>query len=65
MAEERHRAKLEEVVGKAKMDGALWFKDNTLKRYLEVAPCHEWFKAGDDGDNSKSSDSEYDDDDQT
>ena len=40
-AGERHRAALEEVVGKARMAGALWFKDNTLKRHPEAASCHE------------------------
>ena len=61
-AEERHRAKLEEVFGKAKMAGALWFKDNTLKRHPEAALCHEWFEAEDDNEGSDSSDSESDDD---
>ena len=64
-AGERHRAMLEEVVGKAKMAGALWFKDNTLKRHPEAASCHEWFEAGDGDEGSGSSDSGTDDDGQT
>ena len=64
-AEERHRATLEEVLGKAKMAGALWFKDNTLKRHPEAASCHEWFEVGDGDEGSGSSDSEIDGDGQT
>ena len=64
-AGERHRAMLEEVVGKAKMAGALWFKDNTLKRHPEAASCHEWFEAGDGDEGAGSSDSGTDDDGQT
>ncbi|GGM27595.1 hypothetical protein GCM10010129_84580 [Streptomyces fumigatiscleroticus] len=64
-AGERHRAMLEEVVGKAKMAGALWFKDNTLKRHPETTSCYEWFEAGDGDESSGSSDSETDDDGQT
>ena len=52
--EERHRAKLDEVVGKAKMAGALWFKENTFRRHPEVASYHEWFKDGDDDEGSNS-----------
>ena len=47
------------------MAGALWFKDNTLKRHLKAAPCHNWFKAGDDGDSLDCSGSESGDDDRT
>ena len=60
-AGERHRAMLEEVVGKTKMAGALWFKDNTLNRHPEAASCHEWFEAGDGDEGTDSSDSESDD----
>ena len=63
--EERHRAKLDEAVGKAKMVGALWFKENTLKRHPKVVSCYEWFEDGDGDERSDSSDSDYDDDDQT
>ena len=59
-AEERHRTKLEEVIGKAKMDGALWFKENTLRRHLEVASYHKWFKDEDDDEGSNNSDSDSD-----
>ncbi len=60
-AEERHRAKLEEVVSKAKMAGALWFKENTIKRHPEMASCHEWFEDGGSDEDSDSSDSGSDD----
>ena len=56
---------LGEVVGKAKMAGALWFKDNTLKRHHEAALCHEWFEARDGDEGLGSSDSETGDDGQT
>ena len=55
MAEERHGAKLEEVIEKAKMAGALWFKKNTLRRHPEVVPYHEWFEDGDGDESSGSS----------
>ena len=59
-AEERHCAKLEEVIWKATMDGALWFKENTLRRHPEVAPYHRWFEDGEDDEGSDNSDSDSD-----
>ena len=57
-AEERHRAKLEEVIEKAKMARALWFKENTLRRHPKVAPYHEWFGDRDDDEGFDNSDSD-------
>ena len=62
-AEEKHRTKLEEVIEKAKMVGALWFKENTLRRHPKVAPYHEWFEDGNDDGGSDNSDSDSDSDD--
>ena len=42
------------------MAGALWIKENTLRRHLEVAPYHEWFEDGDDDEGSDKSDSDSD-----
>ena len=65
MAEERHCAKLKEVAEKAKMAGAIWFKEKTLKWHPEVATTHEWFEVVDDDESSDSSRGESDDDGQT
>ena len=64
VTEEKHCARFEEVIGKAKMAGAIWFKENTLRRHLDVAPSLEWFRAKNNDERSNSSDSESDDDDQ-
>ena len=42
------------------MDGALWFKENTLRRHPEVAPYHKWFEDGNDDEGSDNSDSDSD-----
>ena len=61
-AEEVHHAKTEEIIKKAKIAGALWFRENTIKRYPDVGPSLEWFGIEDDDESSNSSNSESGDD---
>ena len=42
------------------MAGALWLKENTLRRHPEVALYHEWFEDGDDDEGSDNSNSDSD-----
>ena len=56
--EERNHAKIEEVVGKAKIARAIWFKENTIKRHPNVVPSLEWSGTKYDDESSDSSDSE-------
>ena len=62
--EKRHHARIEEVVGKAKMARAIWLKENTLRRHPDATPSLEWFGSKDVDESSDSSDSESDGDDQ-
>ena len=54
--EEEHRAKIEEIGKKAKIAGALWFRENTIKRYPDLAPSLEWFRNENNDESSDSSD---------
>ena len=55
-----HHAKTEEIVRKAKIAGALWFTENTIKRYPNVVPYLEWFGTKDDDERTESSNCEFD-----
>ena len=50
---EECRIKTEETKKKARIHGALWFKDNTSKRHPEGASFLKWFESSnEEGDES-------------
>ena len=60
VTKERHCAKIEEVVVKVKMVGAIWLKENTIRRHPDATPSLEWFRAEDNDESLDSSDNDSD-----
>ena len=53
---EECRIKTEETKKKARIHGALWFKDNTSKRHPEGASFLKWFESSNEEGNESTND---------
>lgn len=55
VAEERHRAEVKEAMERAKIVGAIWLRESTIRRHPDTASSFEWFDTDDDDGSSDDS----------
>lgn len=61
--EERNHAEVEEMARRAKIAGAVWFRESTIRRNPDATPSLEWFGTEDDDESSDNLDDRSDDED--